>query len=220
MNLEAFIFGLDGILTGTDENNYQAWKTLADEVGANFDREVYQNLGKISRQAAAEVIFEGQEMSEVEIEAVLDRQNNLYHEFILKMSPGDVMPGVLDLLKELRSADIKIGLCSEHEDAQKALEAVGLTPLVDVIGDGYSVKETLPEPDLLLYVAHEMGVKPENCVVVESQPKGIEAANRAGMYAIGTGRSGQLPGSDIVYASLESVTLGQIRNDLEATRPY
>lgn len=220
MNLEAFIFCLDGVLIETDDDNYHAWKRLADEVGADFDRGIFKKLGRVSRRDAAEVIFEDQDMSETEVQAALDRQNNFYHERILKMSPGDVLMGVVDLLKELRSANIKIGLYSEHKDAKKALDAVGLTPLVDVIGDGDSVKETMPEPDLLLYVAHEMGVKPENCVVIESHPKGIEASNRAGMYAVGIGRPEQLSGSDLVYASLESVTLDQIRNNLEKARPY
>ena len=220
MNLEAFIFGLDGVLIESDDCNFKAWKRLADEMGTAFDRETFQKLGSVSRRAAAEIIFEDQDMSEDEIQAVIDRQNNLYHDLVLKMSPGDVLPGVLDLLKALRSEGIPIGVSSEHKDAEKAVDALGLTPFVDVIGDGYSVKESMPEPDVLLYVAHEMGVKPENCVVVESQSKGIDAANRAGMYAIGIGKSEHLPGSDVVYASLESVTLGQMRKDLESSRPY
>lgn len=220
MILEAFIFRLDGVLIGTEELNFKAWKQLADEVGAAFDRETYQKLGRVSRRAAAETIFEDQDMTEAELQAALERQNNRYHELILQLSSGEVLPGVLDLLKTLRSESIPVGLSSEHKDAVKALDAVGLTPFVDVIGDGYSVKEMMPEPDVLLYIAHEMGVKPENCVVVESQPKGIEAANRAGMYAVGVGISEQLPGSDVVYPSLQSVTLGQIRKDLEASRPY
>ena len=220
MILEGIIFGLDGVLIESNEVDFKAWKRLADEVGAVFDRETYQKLGSVSRRAAAETIFEDQEMTEAEIQAALERQNNFYHDLILQLSPGEVLPGVLDLLKTLRSEGIPVGLSSEHKDAVKALDAVGLTPFVDVIGDGYSVKELLPEPDLLLYIAHEMGVKPESCVVVESQSKGIEAANRAGMYAVGVGKSEQLLGSDVVYPSLESVTLGQIRKDLEATRPY
>jgi len=220
MILQGFIFGLDGVLIGTDEVEFKAWKRLADEVGAAFDRETFQKLGRVSRRAAVEIIFEGQDMSEAEIQAALERQNNLYHDLALQMSPGEVLSGLVDLLKTLRSEGIQIGLSSEHKDAVKVLDAVGLTPFVDVIGDGYSVKEMMPEPDLLLYITHEMGVKPEDCVVVESQPKAIEAANRAGMYAVGIGKPEQLPGSDVVYSSLESVPLGQIQKDLDAARPY
>ncbi len=36
-----------------------------------------------------------------------------------------------------------------------------------------------------MYAAEQMHVKPENCIVIEDAPYGIEAAHRAGMYAIG-----------------------------------
>ena len=220
MNLEAVILCLDTVLAETDEVNFKAWKRLSDEIGVDFDRETYQKMREVSRRTAMNIFFKDQGIPEEEIQAALDRQNNFYHELMVKMTPGDVLPGVLEILKALRSASIRIGICSDHEDTQKALDAVGLTPLVDRIGDSRSVKETLPEPDLLLYVAHEMGVKPENCVVFANQQKEIEAANRAGMYAIGIGAPEQLAGSDVVYPSFKSVTLDQINTDLEAARPY
>ena len=38
-----------------------------------------------------------------------------------------------------------------------------------------------PAPDLFLHAAKGMGVRPEDCVVVEDSPAGIDAARRAGM---------------------------------------
>ncbi len=38
-----------------------------------------------------------------------------------------------------------------------------------------------PAPDLFLHAAEEMGVRPEDCVVVEDSPAGIDAARRAGV---------------------------------------
>ena len=42
-----------------------------------------------------------------------------------------------------------------------------------------------PAPDLFLYAARKMAVRPEACVVIEDSPAGIEAAIAAGMTAIG-----------------------------------
>jgi beta-phosphoglucomutase-like phosphatase (HAD superfamily) len=69
-------------------------------------------------------------------------------------------------------------------------------------------------------VAHELGVKPENCVVFEDAEAGITAANRAGMYAVGIGDQDRLPGADVVYPNLAGLTLERIKNDLEAARAY
>jgi beta-phosphoglucomutase len=41
------------------------------------------------------------------------------------------------------------------------------------------------EPDVFLHAANRMGVSPQNCLVIEDAPHGIEAAKRAGMVSIG-----------------------------------
>ena len=66
---------------------------------------------------------------------------------------------------------------------------------LDVGGMGHCFKETevftrelvskgKPAPDLFLYSAEKMGVKPERCIVVEDSTSGIEAALAAGMKCI------------------------------------
>lgn len=214
MDLKAFIFDLDGVLTDTAEFHYQAWKRLADEMGAAFNREINHRLRGVSRRASMEIIFEGYDLSEEVIEAGMARKNGYYQELIAKMSPSDVLPGVLSLLHELHDEGIKIGLGSASKNARTVLDAIGLTSQMDAVGDGYSVERSKPEPDLFLYVARELNVLPEDCVVFEDAAAGIEAAKRAGMYAVGIGEVERLPASDVMYPSLENVTLAGIRYDL------
>ena len=42
-----------------------------------------------------------------------------------------------------------------------------------------------PDPAVFLYAAKMLGVRPEECIVIEDAANGIEAAKKAGMYAIG-----------------------------------
>jgi beta-phosphoglucomutase len=42
-----------------------------------------------------------------------------------------------------------------------------------------------PHPEVFLKAANRLGIPAEICVVFEDSPKGIEAAARAGMKAIG-----------------------------------
>ncbi|UJP08333.1 MAG: HAD family phosphatase [Nitrosomonas sp.] len=46
---------------------------------------------------------------------------------------------------------------------------------------GYRSK---PNPDIFLYAARQLGSAPENCVVIEDAPHGIDAAKSAGMCCI------------------------------------
>lgn len=47
-----------------------------------------------------------------------------------------------------------------------------------------------PDPALFLYTAKQLGVEPELCLVIEDSAHGIEAAVKAGMFAVGINSSG------------------------------
>jgi beta-phosphoglucomutase len=53
----------------------------------------------------------------------------------------------------------------------------------------YSIEEvgykSKPWPDIFLYAAQKLKSRPDNCLVIEDSPNGIEAALRAGMKCIG-----------------------------------
>lgn len=53
-----------------------------------------------------------------------------------------------------------------------------------VIFSSEQVAKAKPAPDLFLFAAEKMGVKPENCIVVEDSSAGTEAALAAGMEVL------------------------------------
>jgi beta-phosphoglucomutase-like phosphatase (HAD superfamily) len=67
-----------------------------------------------------------------------------------------------------------------------------------------------PEPDLFLHSARQIQANPEDCVVIEDSPNGIEAANRAGMFSIGittTFSSDRLHAADLIVSSFSDIPL-------------
>ena len=58
----------------------------------------------------------------------------------------------------------------------------GFGPIL--VDNGEMVKVAKPEPDIFLMAAEIMGVKPEDCTVVEDSTFGIRAAKAAGMRCI------------------------------------
>lgn len=63
-------------------------------------------------------------------------------------------------------------------------------PLVSFFRDHiYTISEVggkgKPAPDIFLYAAQKLGENPSNCIVIEDAPKGVTAANSAGMRSIG-----------------------------------
>lgn len=66
----------------------------------------------------------------------------------------------------------------DHRLGLSALFENRIYSLVDV---GYRSK---PNPDIFLYAAQQLQSHPENCIVIEDAPHGIEAARRARMKCI------------------------------------
>jgi len=67
-----------------------------------------------------------------------------------------------------------------------------------------------PEPQIFLYTAERLGVKPEDCLVIEDSPNGIEAARRAGMRCVALATTfdrERLKGADRVVDGFEEIDL-------------
>ncbi|MEH2179206.1 beta-phosphoglucomutase [Nostoc sp.] len=213
-NIQGFIFDLDGVLTDTAELHYLAWQKLADEEGIPFNREANEALRGVSRRASLMLILRDRPYSEAQIEEMMERKNRYYVELLQNMTPQDLLPGAIALLDELRQAGIKIGIGSGSKNARTVLERLGIMDKVDAIADGYSVQEPKPAPNLFLYAAKQLGIEPEQSVVVEDAAAGVEAALAAGMWAIGLGPVERVGAAHIVLPSLAGIKWADLREQL------
>ncbi|MFS0516310.1 beta-phosphoglucomutase [Nostoc sp. UIC 10607] len=210
-NIQGFIFDLDGVLTDTAELHYLAWQKLADEEGIPFNREANEALRGVSRRASLMLIIGDRAYSEAQIEEMMERKNRYYVELIQHMTPKDLLPGAIALLDELRQAGIKIGIGSASKNAQTVIERLGIADKIDAIADGYSVQQPKPAPDLFLYAAKQLGLEPEQSVVVEDAAAGVEAALAAGMWAVGLGPAERVGAAHVVLPSLAGITWADLR---------
>ena len=67
----------------------------------------------------------------------------------------------------------------------RIVEEVGMRPEFDLIVSGKQFKQSKPNPEIYHYTANILGVREEECFVVEDSTVGIEAAYRAGMSIAG-----------------------------------
>ena len=68
-----------------------------------------------------------------------------------------------------------------HELVDATLGVLGIAGLFDAVVCAEDYERGKPAPDPFLVSAKRMGVRPEDCVVFEDSPTGIEAAEAAGM---------------------------------------
>jgi len=128
------------------------------------------------------------------------------------------LPGVLDLVREAQAApDFRVAIATSGSPtkALPVLEAVGLTLRdFDAVVTAADVTRKKPDPEIYLVTAERMGLEPSQCVVVEDAPAGIEAAKRAGCFAIAVTNSTSaehLRHADHIVESVAMVGLDWLR---------
>ncbi len=213
--LKGIIFDLDGVLTDTAEFHYRGWQRLADEERLPFDRHANEALRGIARRESLMLILGGRQLPEEKIQEMLERKNRYYVEYIQQITPADILPGALDLLKEVRAAGLKCAIGSASKNTCTVVEKLGIAHLVDAISDGYSVTNPKPAPDLFLHAAAQLQLPPPHCAVVEDAAAGVEAAIAGSFRSIGLGPVERVGAAEVVYPSLEGLHLKTILADLK-----
>lgn len=189
MKYKGVIFDLDGVICSTDHYHYLAWKALADRLGIYFDETINNRLRGVSRMASLEIILERYNgtLSEEEKLAAAEEKNNLYRELLKEMTPADLSPEVKNTLDALRAKGLLLGIGSSSKNTKFILSRIGLGDYFDKISDGTNITRSKPDPEVFLKGAEYLGLKPEDCLVVEDAKAGIEAALAAGMDAAAIG---------------------------------
>lgn len=190
--MKAIIFDLDGVICFTDKYHYQAWKSLADDLGIYFDEKINNRLRGVSRMDSLDIIlekYEGKEFTAEEKERLAEKKNTIYRGLLEKMTHKDVSDEVRDTLNRLKDLGYKLSLGSSSKNAKLILEKVDLMDAFDAISDGTNITKSKPDPEVFLKAAEFLGVSPSECLVVEDAIAGIDAAKAGGMIAAGLGEA-------------------------------
>lgn len=205
------LFDLDGVITDTAEYHYLAWKKLADELGITIDREFNEKLKGVSREDSLRLILEHgkreSDFSETEFQQLAKSKNDNYVEMIQAVSPKDVYPGILELLKELKNAGIKISLASASKNGPFLLKQMALTDYFDGIADPAKVAAGKPAPDIFILAAQVVGLDPNECIGIEDAQAGIAAIKACGALPVGVGQAEQLGDDIALVESTSELTL-------------
>jgi beta-phosphoglucomutase len=200
------------VITDTAEYHFRSWKRLADEEGIPFTRQDNEALRGVSRRESLNRMLKGRPIDEATAQAWMERKNGYYVALLNDITPNDVLPGALRLLDEARAAGIKTAIASASKNARPVLEKLSILDRFDAIGDGYSVVNTKPAPDLFVWTAGRLGVSPTQAVVFEDAEAGVAAALTGGFWAVGVGtaevRRAHIVMPDLTHAHAASIIQG------------
>jgi HAD superfamily hydrolase (TIGR01509 family) len=176
----AWIFDFDGVLVNTMEGHFACYSQALAESGIPIDREkFYAQAGMTGREQIA--YFANAAGKSVDPDAVYRRKKEIFDE---RRPEARLIESMAELFRTLRAAGARVAIAtgSSRSSVQPVIEAFGL--VTDALAAAEDVTRGKPNPDLFLLAARKLGVKPEDCIVVEDSEAGIEAARRAGMRAL------------------------------------
>ena len=188
------IFDCDGVLVDSEPLSSQALAealtaaghpTTAEETTATFIGRSWASCEEIIRERFGSV--------PAGLEA--DYRHRMAAAFEAGLRP---VPGVVEAIEAIE-APTCVASSGPHDKMRHSLGLTGLHErFAGRIFSAYDVARGKPAPDLFLHAASAMGHPPEDCVVVEDSPVGVEAALAAGMRVLGY--AGRTPPAALAHA--------------------
>lgn len=187
--ISGVIFDLDGVIVSTDKLHCRAWVETCSRWEIPFLPKYNDLLRGVGRLECVEIILRvtSKTLSVQEKASLADEKNKHYISLLSHISPKDILPGVMDVLKRLKELRIKTAIGSSSKNARSILEQIKLLKHFDIIVEGSMIENTKPDPEIFLMAAQLLELPANKCAVIEDSESGILAANKAGCLSIAIG---------------------------------
>jgi trehalose/maltose hydrolase-like predicted phosphorylase/beta-phosphoglucomutase-like phosphatase (HAD superfamily) len=214
-----------------------AWRDVRDQASwtpERFTSAVYQQvMAGRPRMSGARAAMEY--FGVPDIDARVDQYAAAKQERVVKLIEEGRFMAFADALRfilAVKGMRVRVAAASSSKNAKLFLERIRLDTFAaeqrldyDFIRPGMSLEELFdadisgrdfpkgkPDPTIFLTAAHELGVGPGDCFVVEDAPSGVQAARAGGMAALGVARLDDRDllveaGAALVVTTLDDVLL-------------
>lgn len=209
--IKAVIFDMDGVIIDSEPLYMEADRMVMRDYGKTIsDVELFDYIG-VPNPVIWKKVREKHGL-DASVQELMDKQS-YYRDHLLGDGEFEPVAGIINLLEELRSKGLKIGLASSSakKTIERVLNSLGIAEYFEAVISGEDVKNSKPAPDIFLKTAETLNIEPSKCVVIEDSAHGVNAAKRAGMYCIGfynpnSGRQDLSP-ADVIVNSIEEIDI-------------
>jgi len=206
--LKGILFDMDGVLVDSEEYIFEATKMMFAEHGVVVKREdAFPFVGMGENNYISGIgITNG---FEVNIERDKARTYQIYGE----ITRGKLKPlhGTVEFVEKCKQKGFKMAIASSADKVKIFinLTEIGLYPNnFHAIVNGQDVENKKPFPDIYLKAASLLGLRPEECLVVEDAISGIAAGKAANCKCLALSTSfpsTMLSSADWICENLENV---------------
>ncbi|MFC2162769.1 HAD family hydrolase [Candidatus Altiarchaeota archaeon] len=217
--INAVIFDMDGVLIDSFDSHHKAWDMVCKK---NFGFDVTVDEFRVLFGTDPLVILESllvahDTSTNLDLRAVNDEKQEAFR----AIAEGNtvLLPGVVELLKDLRGEGVRIGLYSttSRVNVSKMTTDLGINDYFQSILGVEDAVNGKPAPDGYVKASKMLDVPAVECLVIEDSVNGTIAGKRAGMPVLGVLTGGRTrnelvdAGADIIVATLEGFDIRGMR---------
>jgi HAD superfamily hydrolase (TIGR01509 family) len=180
--IKGIIFDMDGVIIDSNHIHYENWSEIFKKKFSKKIpvKEFAEHLGESQKEFTASMI------KIAKVETSYDELTPLIYENYFRLKDKiKLKSGIKEALACLKpDYKIALGTGASKEFAIDIIMIQGIADYFDCIVAGDEVKRAKPDPEIFLKAAEMLGLKPNECVVIEDAKMGIIAAKNAGMKVI------------------------------------
>ena len=179
------IYDMDGLLLDTEPFYTEVTQQIVGRFGKTFDWSIKsQMIGKKSIDSAI-ILVESLELP-ITPQMYLEERESLLAALFPTSQP---LPGAKALTNHLKSNNVPQAVATSSSqpmfDLKTTLHHEWFRVFDHIVtADAPQVKQGKPAPDIFLEAARRLNAAPEQCIVFEDAPAGMEAALAAGMAIV------------------------------------
>ena len=184
MKIKGVISDMDGVILDSEKLYVRFWCEAGQFYGFPFERKHALGIRSMARPFAIERL-QGWFGDSFDYDTVRNKRIELMNAYVEKHGI-EAKPDAEKLLSYLKEKGIAVALATAtpKERAEEYLRRVGLLQYFDEVVSARMVKNGKPAPDIYLFAAEKLGLKPEECMALEDSQNGIRSANTAGCKTV------------------------------------
>ena len=184
--LQCVIFDMDGVIIDSEEIHKKAYYETFKNLGVEVSEELYKTMTGSSTINAFQKLVNHFNLDDIPEELVLQKRK-CYVNYFENDPTLSLVNGVKELIQFLYKQNLTLVLASSSAmvNINRVFSRFDLNQYFTAKISGADLTASKPHPEIFEKAAILGGVSKEQCIVIEDSDNGIEAANKAGIYAIG-----------------------------------
>lgn len=203
--IKAILFDMDGVLIEAKDWHYHALNRALEHFGFSISRDAHlstfdglstkQKLNMLSKSRGLPV-------------GLIGFINDLKQSYTLEISVQKCNPVFQHqyALSKLKKGGLKLAVCSNsvRGSVEEMMRLSGLTQYLNVMLSNQDVASPKPDPEIYLKAMDLLKLKPSECLILEDNEHGIQAAKASGAHLMQIGTPNDVR-YDLIEAKIKDI---------------